>query len=151
MSDTPAASTQLVIRQTGEVVNLDDYRQCAGALDAIRDLEADLRAIKTELQRAIAYEAGRQGTRTLELDGGRKVTVTGGVEVQYDAERMEAELRAAGMPEQRIREIIEETVTYKVKAVEAKRAAAANAEYGYIIDSCRTEVETPVRVSIRRA
>lgn len=145
----PTAAGTLVVPGTGEVVDLDDYRSCAFALDSIRDIEANLREIKSELNRAIRSEAERQGTRTLELPDGRKAVISGGVETVYDPERLEHGLREAGMPEDRIREIIEETVTYKVKAVEAKRAAAANSEYAYIVDSCRTETESPVRVSIR--
>jgi hypothetical protein len=142
---------QLVVPGTGEVVNLNDYRECALALDSVRDIESDLRAIKSELQRAIAAEATRQGTRTLELPDGRKAVLSGGTETGYDPEKLELGLREAGMPEERIREIVELTYTYKVKAVEAKRAAAANPEYAYVVDSCRTEIEAPVRVSIRKA
>lgn len=141
---------QLVVPGTGEIVDLNDYQSCALALDSIRDIESDLRAIKNELQRAIASEATKQGTRTLELPDGRKAVLSGGVEIQYDAEKMEAGLREAGMPEDRIRQVIEEIVSYKVRAVEAKRAAAANPEYAFVIDSCRSEVETAVRVSLRR-
>jgi hypothetical protein len=144
-------SLSLVVPGVGEIVNLDDYRSCATALDGIRDLEQQLREVKAELQRAIAHEAERQGTKTLIIEGGRKAVLFGGRELSYDAERLELGLREAGMPEERIREIVEETVTYKVKAVEAKRAASANPEYAYVVDSCRTEIETPVRVSIRRA
>lgn len=148
MTDT---STTLVVPGTGELVALDDHVSCSNALDSIRDIEADLRRIKAELVRAIVHEAERQGTKTLALPGGRKAVVTAGVDVSYDAERMAVGLREAGMPESRIAEIIEETVTRRVKAVEAKRAAAANQEYAFVIDGCRTETETTPRVSIRSA
>lgn len=148
MSDT---SLSLVVPGVGELVDLNDYRSCATALDGIRDLEQQLREVKAELQRAIAHEAEKQGTKTLILEDGRKAVLFGGRELSYDAEKLEVGLREAGMPEERIRQIVELTYTYKVKAVEAKRAAAANPEYAFIVEGCRTEIETPVRVSIKRA
>jgi len=143
-------SLELVVPGIGQVVNLDDYRECALAIDGIRDLETDLRYVKTELSRAIAHAASVQGTKTLELEDGRKVTVGGGTETVYDAEQLEIGLREVGMPEHRIRQIVVETVAYKVNAVEAKRAAAANPVYAGLVEMCRSENEKPATVSIRR-
>ncbi len=150
MSET-STDLAIIVPVTGQVVNLEDYRECSQALDSIRDIEADLRRIKAELCRAIAFEAERQGTKSLPLPDGRKAMLSGGVETTYDEQKMEEGLRAAGMPEERIREIVVEEVSYKVRAVEAKRAASANAEYAFVIDGARVELDTPVRVSIRKA
>lgn len=149
MTDT--ASTDLAIPGTGELVNLDDHRSCARALASLRYLESEFREAKAILTRAIAEEAARQGTKTLELEDGRKAVVSGGSEMEYDAEALEQGLRDAGMPEFRIREVVEETVTYKVKAVEAKRAAGANPAYEAVVERCRRTVEKPFVVSIRRS
>jgi hypothetical protein len=144
------ATTSLPIPVTGEVVDLADYQSCARALDSIRDIEYQLRTAKAALSDAIAQEAARRGVKSLELGDGRKAVVGGGTTVEYDAEQMEIGLRTAGMPEDRIREIVEETVTYKVKAGEAKRAAGANPDYAVVVDACRREIEKPAYVSLRR-
>lgn len=148
MSET--TSTELAVPVIGEVVNLDDYQACSLALDQIRFVESQFREAKGILTRAIAEEAAKQGTRTLELRDGRKAVVSGGRETEYDAEGILDGLAAAGMPQERIVEIVTETVSYKVHAVEAKRAANANAAYATVIDECSREVEKPVSVSIRR-
>ena len=141
---------ELVVPITGEIVSLTNPNQCATALESIRDLESKLREIKGLLSSAIQAEATRQGVRTLELDDGRKAVLSGGTETQYDAELLMAELEAAGMPEDRVAQIVVPTVTYRVSAVKAKQAAAANPVYADVIESCRREIDTPVRVSLRR-
>lgn len=145
-----STSLELVVPGVGEIVNLEDYNQCARAIDAIRDLESQLRLVKAELSRAVAHAASVQGTKTLELDDGRKAVVGGGVTVEYDADALLDALLSAGMPKERIWEIVVESRTLKVNAVEAKRAAAANAVYANVIDGCRTEIEKPVTISLRR-
>lgn len=147
---TAETSTDLAIPTTGEIVNLDDFQSCSMALDSIRYIESQFRETKSILTRAIGEQAATLGTRTLELKDGRKAVVSGGTETEYDAEAIEQGLRAAGMPEERIREIVEVTVTYRIKAVEAKRAAGANAAYATVIDEHSREVEKPLSVSIRR-
>ncbi len=141
---------ELVVPGIGEVVALDDARQVAFALDAIRDLERQFRSIKTELTAALVYASQREGVKTLHLEGGISAVIKSGTEVEYDAEAIEHGLREAGMPEARIREIVVETVSYKVAAVKAKQAAAANPVYGEVIEACRSEVEKPPYVTISR-
>jgi len=142
---------EVAIPFTGEVVSLTDAGAMARALEDIRDIEAQFRSLKATFSMAFQMLAEREGTKTLALPDGRKAVLTGGKEMSYDAERLEIGLREAGMPEERIREIVELTYTYRVKAVEAKRAAAANPLYADVVEMCRTETVTPTRVSIRRA
>lgn len=142
---------ELAIPFTGEIVSLSDAAAMARALEDIRDIESQFRAIKTTFSLAFQVLAATAGTKTIELTDGRKAVVSGGKEMSYDAEQLEIGLRDAGMPEARIREIVELTYTYRVKAVEAKRAAAANPVYADILAMCSTETETPTRVSIRRS
>jgi hypothetical protein len=144
-------SHELVIRHTGEIVNLEDPAECAVALVSIRDLEGELRWVKQRLSDAIGAAAARLGTKTLQLSPEFKAVISGGVDVQWDAGALMAGLREAGMPAERIGQIVEKVVTFKVNAVEAKRAAGANPEYAFVVDSCKTEVEAPIRVSVRRA
>lgn len=140
----------LVVPFTGEVVNLEDEASCTQALVAIRQFEQQIREAKSALTQAIAERARILGTQTLHLPNGQKAEVRGGPTISYDAEQIETELRALGMPEERIREIVVEEVSYKVSAREAKRAAAANEEYAAVIESAKTVEEKPIYISISR-
>lgn len=140
---------ELVVPGLGAVVNLDDPQQVTLALDDVRDLERELRNVKAELTRAIVHAASVRGTKTLHLENCTAI-VKGGEAIIYDAEAIEEGLRAAGMPEDRIREIVVETVSYRVAANEAKRAAAANPAYAEVIEANRRVEETATTVTISR-
>jgi len=140
-------STDLVIPSTGEVVDWEDVNSLARALDWLRSVEQEMRSAKASVQQAIAHQASIRGTKTLELEDGRKASISGGTKTVWDAQALDTGLRALGMPEDRIREIVR--VELKVKAVEAGRAAAANPGYKILIDACRTEEPTAVSVSLR--
>lgn len=135
----------------GEIVQLDDVAQVARAIESVRDLEGKLKDVRAELTHAVVYASVVQGGKTLHFEGGKAV-VSGGKETTYDPEAIEEGLRAAGMPEQRIREIVKETVTYTVAAVEAKKAAAANPAYAEVIAAnSRTFDKTPyIKVTLGR-
>lgn len=143
-------STELVLPGTGEVINLDDPAQCARALGDIRALEGQLRDIKTALTTSILIECSRQGSKTLDIGGGQKAEVKGGSEVVWDYEKL-GDLLTAGLPLERFRELVVETIERKVDARVAKQLAGANAEYGRIIEAARSVYEKPAYVSIRRA
>jgi hypothetical protein len=140
---------ELVLPGIGQIVDLSDYEDSAFALATVRDLEQQLREIKGVLTDAIVDGARVMGTKTLHLKDGRVATLSAGTETIYDAERIEDGLRALGMPEERIREVVQETVTYKVNAVEAKRVAGANEEYARVIDENSHQVQKPIYVSMR--
>lgn len=138
---------ELVVPGVGEVVDLTDTRQVALALDTVRDLERQLRGVKAELTNAIVYASRTEGVKTLHFEG-CSATIKGGTETNYDAEAIELGLREAGMPEERIREIVKETVSYTVDAVKAKQAAAANPAYAAVIDAHRVSNEKAPYVTI---
>lgn len=140
-------SQELIVPGLGQLVLLSDIPEVARTLDHVRELERQLREIKTELTSAIVAASQREGTKTLHMEG-LTATIKSGTDVHYDAEAIEEELRAAGMPEERIREIVVETITYKVNAVKAKQAAGANPAYGEVIERHRREVEKPPYVTI---
>lgn len=141
---------ELMVPGIGEVVALDNPKEVALALDGVRDLERQLRYVKTELTNALVYASQIAGTKTLHL-GGVKAEIKGGTSTAYDAEAIEAGFRAAGMPEERIRAIVKETVSYTVSAVKAQQAAGANPAYAEIIEAHKTTVETPFSVVISLA
>ena len=140
-------TTELAIIGLGELVNLEDGAQCARAIDAIRDLEWQLRAAKQELTRALVHASQQAGSKTLRYEGVEAV-VKGGTATEYDADSVYLDLLAAGMSEERAGEIVVETVTRKVSAAEAKRAAAANPAYAEAISRHTRVVETPFTVSV---
>jgi hypothetical protein len=142
---------ELMVPGIGEVVALDDPKQVAVALDGVRDLERQLRLVKTELTNALVYASQVEGTKTLHLEGGLKATIKSGSETVYDAEQIEIGLREAGMPEERIREIVVETVSYAVAGVKAKQAAGANESYARIIDAYKRVEEKAPYVTISRS
>lgn len=134
---------------TGEVVELTDAPSCAVALDELRLLEEKIREAKRVLTTAIVSESQRAGSKTLHF-GEVSVQIRGGRETLWDAQGLEDGLRAAGMTEQRIREVIREEVSYSVVAGEAKRAAAANDEYARIVESSKTVVEKTPSILVER-
>ena len=143
------AGRELVVPGIGEIVPLDDPQKVAFALDGIRDLERNLKEIKSELTAAIVEASKVQGTKTLHLDG-LDAIVKSGTKVEYDPIAIELGLREAGMPEERIREIVKETVSYSVDAVKAKQAAGANPAYAAVIAANQQTIESPPYVTIKR-
>lgn len=139
----------IILPHTGTVIAPTDTEDCVNALVELRRIEDAVREVKRELSAAIAAEGARQGSKTLHLPDGRTAEIGGGTVVLWDAQALEDGLRALGMPEERIREIVKEEVTYTVNAREAKRAASANPAYAELIERCRHEqTRTPhVKVS----
>lgn len=133
--------------QTGEVLSLDDTGGCLRVLTEIRDLETKLREAKAELTLALSAEFLRQGTKTLEVDG-IKAELRGGSEVVWDVEIL-GELRALGLPEDRMDQLITAEVTYKVNSNVAKQLAAANPLYASVIERARSIIPRSSYVSIK--
>jgi hypothetical protein len=133
----------------GQMVDLNNEVECAIAFDACRRLETHLAEARRVLAEAVAARAAVLGTKTILLPGARKAEVRGGTQLVYDANELERRLRLAGMPEDRLREIVREEVTHTVRAVEAKRAAGANPEYARALEAATTEVQRPHSITIR--
>lgn len=143
-------SEVLVVPGTGTVVNLKVDREVAVTLQDVRHLEGELREVKRVLTEALVASWAKAGTaKTFTVGGGRTVEITGGPVKVYDAEAIRDELLAAGMAEERVSEIVVETVSYQVKAVEATRAAKANPVYAEIIARNTSMVERPYLASVK--
>jgi len=140
----------MVLPHSGQVLDLHDEVEVAVALDEVRRMQAHLHSAVRVMSEALAARAAVLGTKSIPLSGGRVAAISGGTTRAYDAQEIERGLRALGMPEERIREIVVEEVRYTVKANEAKRAAGANPAYAEVIDAATTEIEKPVSVSIRK-
>lgn len=144
------ASQALIVLPTGELVDLSDPSSCAKALAAVREIESQVREVKGAIVDSLTEEAKRRGENTIELEDGTRIQVKRNYEVEWDTEMLEQDLLAAGMPEQRIREIVVETVSYTVKAVEANKVAKANPAYAEAIGRARSETERRPTISIPR-
>jgi hypothetical protein len=141
---------ELAIPGTGELVDLSDVPAVVGALEALRDYESLLRETKATLTRAIVEYATDQGVRSVELPDGGRAEISAPSESVYDPYVLTEKLREAGMPEERIDELIEETVTHRVRAGEAKKAAKANPAYAEAVAASRSEQAKSQYVSIKR-
>ena len=141
---------EIIVPGTGALVDLNDENSIVTALADLRQHEMLVRGVKAALTEAFIERTKALGRRTLHLEDGRVASLSSSEETEYDAEEIEVALRALGMPEERIREIVEERVSYKVKAVEMKRAAAANPDYDRIMQENSRKVEKNIYVKIAR-
>jgi hypothetical protein len=146
----PDAHT-LVAPGTGEVLAIETADEAVAALDYLRTLESDISLAKRHATERLTELALLYGKNTMPVSGGRKVSLSTGTSTTYDADAIYAALIDAGMPEERIEEIIETTVTHRVRAAQAKQAAGANPAYREIIEKHTTVHERPRYASVTRA
>ena len=150
MSEIERVQPSEIMLPDGTLVDLADTAQCAWALLYIRDLESNLREFKGAFTDAIVAHSQKAGSKTLHLEDGQKVEVKGGEKIVWDAQQLEDDLRAAGMDEERIREIVVEEVSYTVQAREAGKAARANKAYAEAVERARHVTEVRPTISIRQ-
>lgn len=117
-------------------------------LTEIRDLESQLREVKSELTAALTAEFSRQGTRTLEI-GGIKAELHGGTQIVWDVEIL-GELRTLGLPEERMDALVTAEITYKVNTNVAKQLASANPLYASVIERAKSTIPKASYVTIKR-
>jgi len=141
--------THVVVPHTGELIPLDDPEACATTLEALRQLESRIADLKRTLSGAVADAAATLGTKTITISGGRKVTVGGGSARRVNPAVLKSAYRDAGMPEERVSEIVRTTVELKVDLRAADQAARANPAYAAALAEATTIEERPWTVSIR--
>lgn len=138
----------ILIPTSGEVLDPEDAAGCLRVLTEIRELESRLREAKAALTDALSMEFARQGTKTLEF-GGIKATLGANNEVVWDIEIL-SELRALGLPEDRMDALVTTEVTFKVNASVAKQLASANPRYAEVIERAKSRVPKTPYVSVKR-
>jgi len=144
-----AEQPQLVVPLSGELVDLRNVNDVAAALGQVREMKHQLDGCRAVLEQVLRLEAVRQGTKTLHLER-QTAVISGGEIVEYDGAQLIELLEQAGMPAERISEIVQTIVSYKVNGSEAKRAAGANPDYAHAVEQTRSVKNVPWRVSIRR-
>jgi hypothetical protein len=143
------APSELPNPLTGELVNASDPAAVAEALDGLREHKWQVQTAISLFERAAADVAEKAGTRTLRA-GGFKLEVSGGREIDWDVETLEADLEAAGLPQERLRELVTYEQVVKVNAAVAKQIEAANPAYAEIVVRCRRYVPKATRVKVSR-
>lgn len=122
----------------------------AAVLTAARAMKAKLGDVIRDAEAYLASESKRMGTKTFQTGWG-KISLTGGISTSYDPEVLMEALREAGCPEERINEVVETTVAYKVDQRILKQLTAANPAYRDAADRAKIESETPLRASVKGA
>jgi len=136
-----------IVPYSGEIVNLDDPQACLKLLVEIRELEEKLRELKDDLTDALKYEFTRQGKKTLEMQG-IKATLGADSEIVWDVGILD-ELRSAGLPEERMDELVTAEVGYRVNANVAKQLAM-NPLYAEVIERAKSRVPKKPYVGAKR-
>jgi len=139
-------SQELIYPVTGEIVSYDDPAGCVRLLGEVRALEQKLKELKADLTLALEQEFSRQGRKTIEVNG-VKAELRGGSGIVWDIEVLD-ELRTLGLPEERMDELMQAEITYKVNGSVAKQIAAANPEYADVIERAKQKVPKATYVSL---
>jgi hypothetical protein len=139
-----------VVPVIGQLVDLERPAEVAGAIGDIDQAVRQLREIRDQLVAVLVEESAFQGTKTLHLEDGLTAKLSGGTRPEYDLETLADELRDAGLPEDRLEQLIVQTINYKLDQAVARQLRGANAAYRQALDDCRTDVPAPWRVTIER-
>lgn len=146
---------------TGELVDtrsLTDVCAAVQRADELTELLAEFRSI---LEGVLLTESEREGAKTLHVGGVASdvgirpdwtVVIRGGPSSHWDAQDLAEALRAAGMPDARVDELVAPVVDYRVNRSKLKQAASANEAYAAAIESVRRvrPANYSVRVEKRR-
>lgn len=148
MTDLVPLPLEVVVPGTGELVRLDEPGEVARGLAAVREMKHLLDDVRATLEAALVEEARRQGTKTLHL-GELEVTVYGGKELEWDFEVLEAGLRDAGLPPERLTALITHTVTRRVNQTVVRQLEGVNPDYAKAIAAARSYRTVAWRASVR--
>ena len=149
LDDVLAERSMLPVPLTGQLVDLGDANEIASAVDGVRQAEQQLAEVRRFLTDVLRLHAAKLGTKTLHLDD-CDVVISGGHKVEYDAQQLADELRQAGLPEERLEQVIVAVVTYKVSQRVLNQLAAANPTYKEAIERCRRVVPVPWQARVER-
>lgn len=148
---TEPGTELILVQPSGELVDPRDTQACFLALREVNRIQGLLYEAKRALTAALVVEAQRRGERTVTLESGERYVAEGGPSRQYRPEDVEEGLRAAGMPEERIAQIVVTEVSRKVNGVEANKAARANPAYAAALEEASEMVEARYSVKVSRA
>lgn len=135
-------SSLALMPMTGVLVNLESEREIAIAWKDLKALKDQVLDAERLLKEALRYRSEVLATKTFHIEGVGKVELRGGTRVDWpDPQALEDDLREVGCPENVIREIVVEQVSWKVDGHRARRAAGANPVYAEIIEKHKRTIE----------
>jgi hypothetical protein len=112
---------------TGEVLPATP-QNAHSILSRLDEIEAKVRVARAAITAYVEAESKQQGTKTFDVPGG-KLVLEGGPTTVVEGNELAQLLSEAGMSEERIAEIVQPVVTYKVNRAKLKQATAANDDY----------------------
>lgn len=133
---------------TGELVPLGDVPAVCGAIVMLDERIDLLLAAKRAFAEACVDESKRIGKKTLR-PAGYEVKVGADTELEWDATVLLEQLPKAGLPEERLAELVTTTVEYKVNGSVAREVAGASDAYAAIIESAKGRRPKRVSVSVK--
>lgn len=144
--------TEIVLRATGEVFDATTASGVAEALARIRQYEEMISDAKREVAAAALDLRRLFAAASFPTDWGT-LTVGSDEQTVYDHDVIEQHLRAAGAPEQLIRDVVVETVTtsYRVDARKAQAASRMNLAYRDAIAAGTHTVPQRPSVGLKRS
>lgn len=133
---------------SGELIPATEIGKIADAVLQIREMELKLQNARRLFASVIIEESRRQGTRTLTGDGYR-AEVSAPDELQWDIELLREGLTRLGLSEQRLNELIRQTVEYKVDGNVARQIASVGPEYKAAVEAAKSRVPKAQYVSVK--
>jgi hypothetical protein len=138
-----------LVTPTGQIIDLANTAEVALAYGDLQQMKRMIREVEGVLKGTLLAHSASIGKKTFEL-GENKVEIKGGTEKVFDAQGLKRALKEVGCPDERISEIVRETISYKVAAVEARQAAAANPDYAAAVEAHTTIEEKAPTVTVTR-
>ncbi len=132
---------------SGELVRTADAAAVAATLVDLKDLKNRVQAAIGAFSEAVIQESRRQGTKTLAV-GGMTLKVSADSEVVWDVDFLMEGLRDAGLPEERINELVTMVVSYSVNGSVARQLAGASEKYAEVIEASKSRRQKTQYVSV---
>jgi hypothetical protein len=134
---------------TGVVVDVTHMSAVAESLERLREVKNQINDAIGYLTDAVIAESRNQGTKTLNA-GAVTLELSTGYEIEWDVGMLDRELSAAGLPPERLADVVVPQFTWKVNAAVARQLAAANDTYKTIIEAAQTRIPKPQYVKVKR-
>ena len=143
-------TVELLDPTTGELVPYDDLPALAVAVAGIRAYRDKLNDTLAAFSDAIIQQSKQQGTMTMNV-GAAVVKVSADSEVQWDIPALQDGLLEAGIPQERLDQLIVAKVEFKVNGTVARQLAGANPEYKAAIEAAKIRVPKKQYVTVKPA
>lgn len=148
MTDASPTSTALIVPGSGRVIDLDNPDECAATLAWLKDVRAQIGDAEADLRAAMLRHAAREGVKTKMSLPSSEVTFAFPTTLDWDMPVLR-ELKAAGLPDHRWKELVTTTHHHKVSATVAKQIEeSGNPAYAEIVGRARIRKSKPPTVAV---